>query len=162
MNPCPCGYVTAPTHPCTCSRYTILKYTKKISGPLLDRMDLCIPVPRVETDKLLEKQNSESSEALLKRVCLARNIQRKRFHTYSFFTNAEMGPKQVELFCALTTEGRHLMKMAMEKLFLSARGYTRVLKIARTIADLAQSKIILPEHLCEALTYRPGLEIFTK
>ncbi|PJA46736.1 hypothetical protein CO172_03645 [Candidatus Uhrbacteria bacterium CG_4_9_14_3_um_filter_36_7] len=162
MNPCPCGYATDPTHHCTCSRHAILKYLRKISGPLLDRIDLCIPVPKVETEKLLKKTLEVASSQFLKSVYGARRIQYKRFRASGHFTNAEMSPKELEMFCLIDDESQKLMKIATEKLSLSARGYTRVLKIARTIADLAQSQSILAHHLSEALTYRPGIEIFTK
>ncbi|RPI86717.1 MAG: ATP-binding protein [Chloroflexi bacterium] len=155
MNPCPCGYYGDPVKPCTCSAGTITKYQKRISGPLLDRIDIHIEVPRVEYEKLSDGRVGESSDAVRLRVEKARDIQRKRFAGTDVTCNAEMRPAEVRKFCALDDTSRSLMKSAMSQLQLSARGYHRILKLARTIADLAGSEAIGPAHLAEALQYRP-------
>jgi magnesium chelatase family protein len=159
MNPCPCGYFMDPVKPCTCSSSTVTKYQKRISGPLLDRIDIHIEVPRVEYDKLSDKRLGEPSECVRARVEAARDHQRKRFTGLtsgkSLTCNADMGPAEVRQFCDLDDTCRSLMKSAMSQLQLSARAYHRILKLARTIADLAGSEAIGPSHLAEALQYRP-------
>ncbi|MEN6408732.1 MAG: YifB family Mg chelatase-like AAA ATPase [Anaerolineaceae bacterium] len=156
MNPCPCGYFGDPVKPCTCSFGTVTKYQKRISGPLLDRIDIHIQVPRVEYDKLSDSRTGEPSAVVQARVETARQIQRQRFAASDGVAcNADMRPAEVRLFCALDETGRTLMKTAMSQLQLSARAYHRILKLARTIADLNDSESILPIHLAEALQYRP-------
>ncbi len=161
MNPCPCGYYGDPVKPCTCSAAIITKYQKRISGPLLDRIDIHIEVPRLEYDKLSERRLGESSSAIQARVEAARQIQRQRFAQFSNKTaelltcNADMHPAEVRQVCDLDESGRTLMRTAMNQLQLSARSYHRILKLARTIADLAGSAAIQPQHLAEALQYRP-------
>lgn len=158
MNPCPCGFADDPLNACSCSASRILNYKKKISGPLLDRMDLFVPLPRVEVDKLTGVALGEPSACIRVRVQAARNRQLERFHEADIFTNAEMSARQVRKFCELDPTGTQIIRTAVQKLGLSARGYTRTLKLARTIADLVASDAILPEHLTEALTYRPSTE----
>jgi magnesium chelatase family protein len=157
MNPCPCGYYNDSTKPCTCSAGVITKYQKRISGPLLDRIDIHIEVPRVEYDKLSDKRNGESSSEIRARVEQARQMQRERFSEADrdLSCNADMGPAEIREFCLLDETSELLMKSAMNQLQLSARGYHRVLKLARTIADLAGSESILSNHLAEAIQYRP-------
>ena len=161
MNPCPCGYYGDPVKPCTCSAAIITKYQKRISGPLLDRIDIHIEVPRLEYDKLSERRLGESSSAIQARVEAARQIQRQRFAQFSNKTaelltcNADMHPAEVRQVCDLDESGRTLMRTAMNQLQLSARAYHRILKLARTIADLAGSQAITTTHLAEALQYRP-------
>jgi magnesium chelatase family protein len=170
MNPCPCGYYSDPVKPCTCSSSTITRYQKRISGPLLDRIDIHIEVPRVEYEKLSDQRFGEPSETIRQRVEKAREAQRRRFSgeksslksseqatLQSVSCNSDMRPAEVRQFCALDDTGRALMKTAMQQLNLSARAYHRVLKLARTIADLAGSEQIGPQHLAEALQYRPKL-----
>ncbi len=169
MNPCPCGYYGDPVKPCTCSNATVTKYQKRISGPLLDRIDIHIEVPRVEYDKLSDRRLGESSEVIQKRVEAARERQRQRFPKRSsgakdgsdvpdpITCNAEMRPADVRQYCVLDDASRSLMKTAMSQLNLSARAYHRVLKLSRTIADLAGSESIQTAHLAEALQYRPRL-----
>jgi len=169
MNPCPCGYYGDPVKPCTCSSSTVTKYQKRISGPLLDRIDIHIEVPRVEYDKLSAQRLGEPSAVIQARVEAARQRQRNRFaedpkHPQDvsdpqkmLTCNAEMRPAEVRQFCLLDDAGRALMKTAMSQLNLSARAYHRVLKLSRTIADLAGSEAIAPQHLAEALQYRPRL-----
>jgi magnesium chelatase family protein len=161
MNPCPCGYYGDPVKPCTCSNMVVSKYQKRISGPLLDRIDIHVEVPRVEYEKLSESRLGESSATVRARVEAARQIQRERFTNNKLSNtvscNADMRPAEVRKFCALDEAGKALMQSAMNQLQLSARAYHRVLKLARTIADLAGSENIGPNHLAEALQYRPRL-----
>jgi magnesium chelatase family protein len=160
MNPCPCGYYGDSLKSCTCSNSTITKYQKRISGPLLDRIDIHIEVPRVEYDKLSDQRLGENSSAIQARVEAARQQQRERLSVdrlvaSGISSNADMRPAEVRLFCQLDETGRSLMRTAMNQLQLSARAYHRILKLARTIADLAGSEAIAPQHLAEALQYRP-------
>jgi len=154
MNPCPCGYRGDPYHECTCSAATIARYQQRLSGPLLDRFDLHVEVPHVEYEKLSGGGRAEPSSAIRQRVEAARTRQRERFDGTPLITNSEMGPAEVRRFCALDKECSSLMRAAMQQLRLSARAYHRVLKLARTIADLAGSEGIATVHLAEALQYR--------
>jgi magnesium chelatase family protein len=168
MNPCPCGYYGDPVKPCTCSSALVTKYQKRISGPLLDRIDIHIEVPRVEYDKLSDQRLGEPSEAIRARVEAAREIQRRRFAgtdgpkgeaiaSNDITCNADMRPAEVRKFCTIDDTSRSLMRTAMQQLQLSARAYHRILKLARTIADLAGAEQIAPVHLAEALQYRPRM-----
>src|SRR5450759_1288631 len=153
MNPCPCGYYGDPVKPCTCSAGMVTKYQKRISGPLLDRIDIHTQVPRVEYEKLSDARLGEPSSILRQRVESARVLQRARFKGTDMACNSDMRPAEVRKFCALDNPGSALMKTAMNQLQLSARAYHRVLKLARTIADLAGCETIAPHHLAEALQY---------
>ena len=155
QNPCPCGFLNDPVKNCSCSPYQILKYQKKISGPILDRIDLHIEVPRVEHEKLLSDKKAESSAKIKDRVEKARKIQLDRFKGSKKITNSEMDSREIKEFCQLDGESSELLKSAIEKLYLSARSYSKVLKLGRTIADLEASKNIKPNHIAEALQYRP-------
>jgi len=155
MNPCPCGHYTDPTKECSCLPYMIQKYLTKISGPLLDRIDLHIEVPAVRYRELASKESSESSERIRERVTAARELQAARFRgRKGLFANADMQSKDIREFCQIDDAGEQLLKMAMTKLGLSARGYDRILKVARTIADLGAAVVIRPEHISEAIQYR--------
>jgi len=155
LNPCPCGYWGDPTHECTCSPATVTRYQKRISGPLLDRIDIHVDVPRVAYEKLTDQRLGEASEAVRARVESARQRQRVRFVANSLACNADMRPADVRQYCKLDDAGNALIRTAMTQLQLSARAFHRVLKLARTIADLAGSDAILPAHLAEAIQYRP-------
>jgi magnesium chelatase family protein len=155
MNPCPCGYFGDPLKACTCSYAVVTKYQKRISGPMLDRIDIHVEVPRVEYDKLSDDRLGESSESIRQRVEAARQRQRERFVDSDLSCNADMRPGDIRKFCQLDDAGRALVKSAMTQLQLSARAYHRILKLARTIADLAGSDEIRTAHLAEALQYRP-------
>lgn len=155
VNPCPCGYLGHPTKECKCTVRDIEKYKRRISGPILDRIDLHINVPAVDTEKIIgENAKGESSESIRGKVMTCRDRQRKRLEKYGIFCNSQMKNKQVKEFCRLDVEGVHLLRMAMEKFVLSARSYFRVLKVARTIADFEGSEDILEVHLGEAIQYR--------
>ena len=155
MNPCPCGYHGDPTRECTCSAGAVAKYQKRLSGPLIDRIDVHVEVPRVAYEKLAGESRGESSAAIRGRVQGARARQVARLAGTGLVSNAEMGPKEVRAHCAVAEEAQGLLKAAMARLQLSARAYHRVLKLSRTVADLAGSDIIGAPHLAEALQYRP-------
>ena len=155
MNPCPCGYHGDPTRECGCSPGAVARYQKRLSGPLLDRIDVHVEVPRVAYDKLAGEMRGEPSAAIRARVQAARARQAQRLAGSGLLCNAEMGPKEVRASCVVGEEAQGLLKAAMARLQLSARAYHRVLKLARTIADLAGSERIGAPHLAEALQYRP-------
>ncbi len=155
MNPCPCGYYGDPTHPCTCSPGTVTKYQRRISGPLMDRIDIHIEVPRVDYEKLSDNRQGESSSTVNQRVEAAREVQRRRFAGTALSCNADMHPAEVRSYCSLDLDCRTLMRAAMNQMQLSARAYHRILKLARTIADLSGSEAITASFLAEALQYRP-------
>lgn len=154
MNPCPCGNYGSKDLVCTCSPSAIQNYLKRLSGPLLDRIDLKIDVERVAFDEMSNRTNEESSKSIKSRVDKARELQIKRFAGSDVYTNAKMTSKMINEYCKLDDESEALMKIAFERFKISARGYTRILKVARTIADLDGSENILSKHLTEALAYR--------
>ena len=154
-NPCPCGYATDPNHQCICSPSQIQKYMTRISGPLMDRIDIHIEVPGVKYRELASTNGGEKSTVIRRRVMLARERQLQRFkNNAKIFTNAVMNSKETRQFCQINSQGRELLKMAITQLGLSARAYDRILKVARTIADLEQSETIRPEFISEAVQYR--------
>ena len=157
-NPCPCGFFGDGARSCTCSPGAITRYQKRISGPILDRIDITITVPAVKVEKLTRGEKAESSKLIQARVQKARNIQTKRFKGLKITSNAEMNNKQLKQFCNLDQESIMLLKQAISKLNLSARAFHRVIKIARTIADLEGSLRIKSNHVAEALQYRPQME----
>ncbi len=181
QNPCPCGFLGDPTHECRCMPGAIIKYQKRVSGPMLDRIDIHLDVPAVKLEKLVQSEradNVELSSQVRKRVQKARDIQIRRFakksirHAFTLTTghrnerdkkiisNSEMSSKDIKVFCVLDEEGQNLLKQAVSRLNLSARSYSRILKIARTIADLEGEKNIAANHIAEALQYRPKTDSF--
>ena len=154
MNPCPCGYHGSKTHECTCTPLQISKYLSRLSGPLMDRIDLHVTVENVTYDDLTGEALSESSEEVRKRVNVARKIQQKRFAGSEVFCNANMDSQMLKTYCKLDEQCETLLRRAFEKLKLSARAYTRILKVARTIADLDGKENITVSHISEALNYR--------
>ena len=154
MNPCPCGYYTDPTKQCRCNSTKIERYLSKISGPLLDRIDIHIEVPAIKYKELVSKDNPETSIVIKGRVKKARDIQLRRFQGEGIFANSHMHHKQIKKYCALTDEAQNLLKAAIEELSFSARAYDKILKVSRTIADLAESENIQVEHVSEAIQYR--------
>jgi magnesium chelatase family protein len=155
MNPCPCGYYNHPEKECVCGPGIVQRYLNKISGPLLDRIDLHVEVTPVSFDQIADNRKTESSEAIRKRVIIAREMQQRRFAQYDkIYSNAMMPSAMVKEVCEINNAGRTLLKTAMEKIGLSARAYDRILKVSRTIADLAGSEEIKIEHLAEAIQYR--------
>ncbi len=155
MNPCPCGNYGNPMKECTCNPAAILKYLSKISGPLLDRIDIHVDVPAVKYQDLSSARVGESSDVVRNRVIDARAVQTERFkNSKGIFKNADMGSKDIRIFCELDAPSQELLKMAVTKLGFSARAYDRIQKVARTIADLGGSDRIKPEHISEAIQYR--------
>ena len=154
MNPCPCGYYGSTDKQCTCSEEQIQKYIHRISGPLLDRIDIHIEVESVKYQKLESDTNSESSSAIRKRVNMARNTQLDRYKEYNIFSNSELTPNLISKYCKLSKNSKKILESAFNRLGLSARAYSRILKVARTIADLDNSTNIETHHLAEAIQYR--------
>lgn len=155
MNPCPCGYYNHPERPCLCSPGSVQKYMNKISGPLLDRIDIQIEIVPVPFEKISERRSSELSEEVRKRVIQARTVQEKRYKTYNgIYCNAQMNSKLLHKYAIPDEKGLKKLKDAMERLNLSARAYYRILKVARTIADLDNAENIETSHLAEAINYR--------
>jgi len=155
MNPCLCGFYNHPTKACSCPPGHVQKYLSKISGPLLDRIDLHVEVTPVSFSELSTQKSGEPSSVIRERVIKAREVQAARYAAYpSIYCNAQMNSKQLKQICTINTVGQHLLKTAMEKLNLSARAYDRILKVSRTIADLSNSDAIKPEHIAEAIQYR--------
>ena len=160
QNPCPCGYFGDPVKPCTCTPTMILRYQSKLSGPLIDRIDIHVEVPRVEYDKLMSMERGESSAAIRARVEKARARQTERFEGLKgLFANSDMGVGEIDRFCVLSKEARQLIDLSVRRMQLSARAYHRVLKLSRTIADLADSDRIEVQHAAEAIQYRPKQQV---
>lgn len=155
MNPCPCGYYTHPTKPCTCSAGAVSKYLGRISGPLLDRIDIQCEIMPVDFDQLTERGNGEPSSEIRKRVIAARNIQAQRYaDETAIYCNAQMTSRHMQQWCQLSPQAMSILRRAMDRYNMSARAYDRILKVARTIADLAGEENIQPNHIAEAVSYR--------
>jgi magnesium chelatase family protein len=154
MNPCPCGNATDPQKECTCTPNQISNYKKKLSGPILDRIDLQIEVPRLKFEKITGDSLSEKSEDVRQRIIKAREIQLKRFKDAEIFTNAEMNNQLLKKFCQIGEPEKELLKLAINKMHFSPRTYYRLLKVARTIADLEGVEDINVNHLAEAIQYK--------
>ena len=154
MNPCKCGWYGHPSGRCRCSENDVRRYHSRISGPLLDRIDLIVEVPALDYEELRRRTPSEPSSEIKKRVDAARKIQRERFGEDAGMSNAHIGSRELRRYCALSAEGETLMRQAFDAMGLSARSYDRILRVARTIADLAGSESIEPEHVAEAIQYR--------
>jgi magnesium chelatase family protein len=154
MNPCPCGFYTDPQHECSCSPISIQRYRSRISGPLLDRIDIHIEVPAVKYKDLTDRVAREPSIAIRERVNRAREAQLARFAGMPFFCNAQMRASDLRLHCQIEAGGERLLELAINRLGLSARAYTRILKVSRTIADLDGSASIAAHHVSEAIQYR--------
>ncbi|MBI4301294.1 MAG: YifB family Mg chelatase-like AAA ATPase [Chloroflexi bacterium] len=154
MNPCPCGFYGDPTKECTCTPTLVSRYQKRINGPLLDRIDMFVEVPRVDYEKLADNRLGENSEAIRTRVETARERQRARFQDVGLFCNADMTPVEIRRFCGIEPEAQGLLQTAMNRFSLSARAFHRILKLSRTIADLAAASSIGSAHVAEALQYR--------
>lgn len=153
-SPCPCGYLSDAAHPCTCSPLAVQRYRGRISGPLLDRIDLHVDVPAVPYEDLRQARSEIDSASMRGRILEARKIQAERYAGRHFSLNAELDGSALEEFCFLGRDEHDFLRRAVEKLGLSARAYTRVLRIGRTIADLAGAEGIGPDHLAEAINYR--------
>ena len=154
MNPCPCGYYGSKDKECTCSEEQIKKYIGKISGPLLDRIDIHLEVSSVKYEKLKNGDNTETSKKIKERVNAARLIQQERYKEYGIYSNSELSPKLIEKYCKLDDKSNMLLESSFKKFGLSARAYGRILKVARTIADLDKSRNIQVKHIAEAIQYR--------
>jgi magnesium chelatase family protein len=157
MNPCPCGYYGDRIKPCTCGMSAIRRYQSKISGPLLDRFDIHLSISRLTPEELSYIKPGESSASIRERVVRGRLVQTNRFRSAKIYCNAQLSTRQIKEFCDLGDEEKSFIKLASERLSLTARGYDRVLKVSRTIADLAGSERILTPHIAEAVQYREGL-----
>jgi len=154
MNPCPCGFLGDPKRECNCTHVQIHRYRSRISGPLMDRIDIHMEVPPVHFKDLRSSETGDSSADILKRVIKARAIQEERFQRMKIHTNADMNSRQIKKFCVLDEDSEDLLERAMERFGLSARAHSRILKIARTIADLEESEDIRSSHVGEAIQHR--------
>jgi magnesium chelatase family protein len=154
MNPCPCGYFTDPKRECHCTPIQIQHYLSKVSGPLLDRIDIHLEVPRLKLEHLTDKRRGEPSEELRKRVDKARAWQKERYINSGVFFNARLESKELEKYCPLDKESEELLKLAILELGISARAYDKILRVSRTIADLDGKETIEAHHISEAISYR--------
>jgi magnesium chelatase family protein len=160
MNPCPCGNFRNPKKECRCTPSQIKKYISKISGPLLDRFDMYIEVPALESDEIFSSKSTSETDSFREKVIEVRRIQRERYKDYGFFLNSEIPPSLQDKFLVLEQKGEEILKDAIKKFSLSARAVFRILKISRTIADISGSKNIKSEHILEALRFRKAENFF--
>ena len=159
MNPCPCGYFGDPFRQCTCPQGLVTRYKRRISGPFIDRVDIFIEVPHIDYDKLVDERKGETSADIQSRVKAARTRQHERFHGSHLTSNADMTPAEIRQFCQVEESAQSLLKTAMNQLYLSARAFHRILKLARTIADLENTDPLKAHHLAEAIQYRPRRQV---
>ncbi len=159
LHGCPCGYYGDPFRQCTCPPGLVSRYQRRISGPFIDRIDIFTEVPHIDYEKLADNRLGEHSERVQARVAAARLLQLKRFQGTKLVCNAEMTPTEVREFCQAEEAAQSLLKVAMKQLYLSARAFHRILKIARTIADLENADIIKAHHVAEAIQYRPRTQV---
>lgn len=162
LNPCPCGFSSDPTQECSCTPADIRRYQKKISGPLLDRLDITIHVPRLEYNDLVKDIPQESSASIRQRVEAARRIQQERLKKIGLYANAQMQHKHIKTLCQLMPDAKNLLKQAFARMNLSARGYDRIIKVAQTIADLNQSAQVSAEHIAEAIQFRGDFQFIPR
>jgi magnesium chelatase family protein len=155
MNPCPCGYHGDPFRKCTCPSSLVTRYQRRISGPFLDRVDIFVEVPHIDYEKLTDQRRGETSERVQARVAAARARQLKRFKGTRLTSNSEMTPTEIRELCTVEGNAQSLLQVAMKQLYLSARAFHRILKLALTIADLESSDTIKAQHVAEAVQYRP-------
>jgi magnesium chelatase family protein len=154
MNPCKCGFSGDPLHQCLCTPHQIQTYRSKVSGPLMDRIDIHIEVPAIKFNEISSDTTAEPSSSIRERVTSARMIQRERFKSDGIYANAHMKPRHIRKYCKIDEDSLHLMELAMNRLGLSARAYNRILKVSRTIADIEGSEQIASHHISEAIQYR--------
>ena len=154
MNPCKCGYYGHPVKPCTCSRAQIDAYLSRVSGPLLDRMDIQVEVPSLSYEKLADNRPTESSEKIRERVLRAREIMNKRYAGTKIRANGDLTPAMIREYCVLDDAAQEVLKAAFDRMGLSARGYDRILRVARTVADMHGCEIIGKEHVAQAVQFR--------
>ena len=162
LNPCPCGFSSDPSRECTCTSNDIRRYQKKISGPLLDRLDITIHVPRLEYNDLVKHAEQESSAHIRRRVEAARLLQYQRLQKYGLYANAQMEHNHIKRLCKLTPAAAELLKQAFQKMNLSARGYDRIIKVAQTIADMSGIPQIEDAHIAEAIQFRNEFQIISR
>ena len=155
MNPCPCGYYGDPFRQCTCPPSLVSRYQRRISGPFIDRVDIFVEVPHIDYEKLTDDRSGEQSAKVQARVTAARSRQLKRFKETRLTSNSEMTPTEIREFCQVEESAQGLLQAAMKQLYLSARAFHRILKLALTIADLDSSDVIKAHHVAEAVQYRP-------
>lgn len=153
-HPCPCGYLSDPVHPCSCTPIAIHRYRSRISGPLLDRIDIHIEVPAIKYRELSDRSEAESSAVVAARVERSRLLQLERYQGTKIHCNAQMTPRFIKKYCELDSAGNRMLELVTDRLGFSARTYNRILKVSRTIADLAGSERVCEEHIAEAIQYR--------
>lgn len=154
MNPCPCGNYGDPKAVCNCSPYDIIRYNKKVSGPILDRIDILVHLPRLEPEEYFSKNSSEKSERIRERVVKAREIQKRRYREIGISTNSQLNTKLIKRFIQLDEKTEELLKLTVSRYNLSARSIDKILKVARTIADLESSEVLKYKHVAEAIQYK--------